>query len=58
MDTQKIKELIVQKIKNSTETLVQSNHPRIKISDFSNAIHQKKIEDIYFFYNPIYKIVS
>ena len=51
------KEIIIPKIKKSTEDLVNNKHSRVLISDF-NSIQKKKVGNYFAFFNKVYNNVS
>ena len=50
------KDVIIPKIKKSTEDLVNNKHSRVLISDF-NTTQKKKVGHYYAFFNKVYKNV-
>jgi hypothetical protein len=56
-DEKNFKDIIIPKIQTATTTLVNNNHSRVFISDFT-SIKKKKIGQYYIFFNKTYKNVS
>ena len=50
------KDVIIPKIKKSTENLVNNKHSRVLLSDF-NSIQKKKVGHYFAFFNKVYKNV-
>ena len=51
------KDVIIPKIKKSTEDLVKNKHSRVLLCDF-NTIQKKKVGHYFAFFNKVYKNVS
>jgi hypothetical protein len=51
------KEIIIPKIKKSTQDLVNNKHSRVHLGDF-NSIQKKKVGHYFAFFNKVYKNVS
>lgn len=51
------KEIIIPKIKKSTQDLVNNKHSRVLLSDF-DSIQKKKAGNYFIFFNKIYDNVS
>jgi len=50
------KEIIIPKIKKSTQDLVNNKHSRVHLCDF-NSIQKKKVGHYFAFFNKVYKNV-